>query len=72
MGIQMTNDISPLMSKQSRTLSKQAMRELKKSGTTEVICPKCGTIPKMTKTLNSERITVSCKCGYIFDAEINF
>lgn len=30
------------------------------------------TIPEMTTTSKFERVTVACKCGYIFDSEINF
>ncbi len=72
MDSQMMNDISQIMSEQSRMLSRKAMRNLKKMDKTNVTCPKCGTVPKMTVTPKHERITISCRCGYVFDAEINF
>lgn len=63
--------IHPL-SPESMMLAKKARREIRLTGTTTVVCPKCGTSPVMATTPGGERTTVSCKCGLIFDGEINF
>lgn len=72
MNSQMMNDISQIMSEQSRMLSRKAMRDLKTMDTTNVTCPKCGTVPKMTVTPKHERITISCKCRYVLTRKLIF
>lgn len=32
----------------------------------------CGGTPEIRTTPKGERTIVSCACGYVFDAEINF
>lgn len=64
-------EIQPL-SKESYMLARQARREIRLTGKTTVVCPKCGTSPVITMTPRGERTTVSCKCGLIYDGEINF
>lgn len=64
-------EIRPL-SKESCALARQARREIRLTGKTTVVCPKCGTSPTITTTPRGERTTVSCKCGLIYDGEINF
>ena len=63
--------IRPL-SEESCKLAKQARREIRLTGKTTVVCQKCGTSPVITMTPRGERTTVSCKCGLIYDGEINF
>lgn len=63
--------ICPL-SPESCKLARQARREIRLTGKTTVVCPKCGTSPIITMTPRGERTTVSCKCGLIYDGEINF
>lgn len=63
--------IRPL-SEESCKLAKQARREIRLTGKTTVVCLKCGTSPVITMTPRGERTTVSCKCGLIYDGEINF
>lgn len=60
------------LSPESMLLAKKARREIRLTGITTVVCPKCGTSPVITTTPRGERTTVSCKCGLIFDGEINF
>lgn len=67
----MEKEIQPL-SKESYMLARQARREIRLTGKTTVVCPKCGSSPVITMTPRGERTTVSCKCGLIYDGEINF
>ena len=60
------------LSPESCKLAKLARREIRLTGKTTVVCPKCGTCPTITMTPRGERTTVSCKCGLIYDGEINF
>lgn len=64
-------EIQPL-SRESCMLARKARREIRLTGKTTVVCPKCGTSPTITTTPRGERTTVSCKCGLIYDGEINF
>ena len=59
-------------SPQSAMLAKQAFTELKKSKVTSVICPKCQKAPSISQTSNSERVSMRCPCGYLYDMEIYF
>lgn len=56
---------------EGHALARKAKRELRLTGMTTVICPRCGTKPVVTETERGERTIVSCKCGWIFDGEIN-
>lgn len=49
-------------------LTNKARRELYETGSTTVICPKCGEHP--TEYENEYRYTLRCKCGYIGGGEI--
>lgn len=60
------------ISEESCMLARQARREIRLTGKTTVVCPKCGTSPVITMTPRGERTTVSCKCWLIYDGEINF
>jgi RNase P subunit RPR2 len=41
------------------------------TGNVTVVCPKCGTIPKVNiDGVFHERIMVKCKCGYIKTIEL--
>lgn len=68
----MTEETLQPLSKESYILARQARREIRLTGKTAVVCPKCGTSPVITMTPRGERTTVSCKCGLIYDGEINF
>ena len=57
---------------QSAILANQALREMEKNGFVKTICPKCRKTPKVTMSLNGERLTVLCECGYICSGEIYF
>lgn len=52
-------------------LAKQARREQRLIGVITVVCPECNEKPEITTTLKGERTIVSCKCGYVYDAEMN-
>lgn len=52
-------------------LAKQARKELRITGQTRVVCPKCNKSPEMATTAGGERTTIECECGYIFLGEIN-
>ena len=56
---------------EAHALARKAKREIRSTGTTTVICPRCGTKPAVTETERGERTIVSCECGWIFDGEIN-
>ena len=53
-------------------LAKQAKREIRELGHTNIRCPKCGGAPEITMTPRGERTIVSCYCGYVHDVDINF
>ena len=53
-------------------LAKIAKKELRETGITDIICPKCGESPEITMTERGERTIVSYPCGYVHDVEINF
>ena len=53
-------------------LAKQAKKEIRQMGFTNVRCPKCGGAPTITMTPRNERTMVFCDCGYVHDIEINF
>ncbi len=72
MDIQMTKETLRPLSRESYMLARKARREIRLTGKTTVVCPKCGTSPTITMTPKGERTTVSCKCGLIYDGEINF
>ena len=72
MNIQMTKETLRPLSRESYMLARKARREIRLTGKTTVVCPKCGTSPTITTTPKGERTTVSCKCGLIYDGEINF
>lgn len=72
MNIQMTKETLRPLSRESCMLARKARREIRLTGKTTVVCPKCGTSPTITTTPKGERTTVSCKCGLIYDGEINF
>jgi transcription elongation factor Elf1 len=72
MDIQMTKETLRPLSRESYMLARKARREIRLTGKTTVVCPKCGTSPTITTTPKGERTTVSCKCGLIYDGEINF
>lgn len=52
-------------------LAKQAKKEIRLTGKTSVICPKCSEAPVMKTTPGNERTTICCSCGYLYDCEIN-
>lgn len=60
------------LSTESNTLALKARDEILRAGKTSVICPECGTHPTVMMTPKGERTITSCKCGLIFDGEINF
>lgn len=60
------------VSPQSHMLAKMARKEIRLTGMTTVVCPMCGEAPEVTTTSRGERTIVSCKCGFVYDAEINF
>lgn len=72
MNIQMTKETLRPLSRESYMLARKARREIRLTGKTTVVCPKCGTSPTITTTPKGERTTVSCQCGLIYDGEINF
>ena len=72
MDIQMTKETLRPLSRESYMLARKARREIRLTGKTTVVCPKCETSPTITTTPKGERTTVSCKCGLIYDGEINF
>jgi hypothetical protein len=51
---------------EGKELAYKARDEMIEYGKVTVVCPKCGTIPKVNVdgTFN-ERIMVRCQCGYI-------
>ncbi len=53
-------------------LAKTAKREIRSAGFTEVICPKCGSHPRITETLRGEITIVTCHCGYVHDIDMDF
>ncbi len=53
-------------------LAKQAKKEIRQMGHTNIRCPKCNGTPEITMTSRGERTIVSCDCGYVHDVEINF
>lgn len=59
------------VSAQSHMLAKKAKKEMRLTGTTTVVCPMCNESPKITTTSKGERTMVSCKCGFVYDMEIN-
>lgn len=56
----------------SNMLAKQVKKEILLTGATKIVCPMCGQIPELTVTPRGERTMVSCKCGFVYDCEINF
>lgn len=52
-------------------LAKQAKKEIRQKGYTNIRCPKCGASPKISITPHGERTIVSCTCGYVHDVDIN-
>ena len=71
MDIQMERKTLRIVSAKSHMLAKQAKREQRLTGVITVVCPKCDEKPEITTTSNGERTIVSCKCGYVYDAEMN-
>ena len=57
---------------QSNMLAKKAKKEILTTGSTIIICPLCRMAPEISTTSKGERTIVSCPCGYVYDAEINF
>lgn len=55
----------------SHLLAKRARQELQDSRTTTVICERCKESPRIIITPRGERTIVTCKCGFVYDAEIN-
>ena len=49
-----------------RCTKSEAEKHLKNGSTV------CNTKPEISMSSNGERVTVSCKCGYICDVEIMF
>lgn len=72
MDTQITRKTSPIVTPKSNLLANQARKEILLNGETVVVCPKCNTKPEISMSSNGERVTVSCKCGYICDVEIMF
>lgn len=70
--MQIEEKISELLSPESRMLARAAQEEIFRNGKATIICPKCHTHPKATTTSRGKRTILACKCGYIYDAEINF
>ncbi len=69
---QMEKKISHTVSTESHLLAKKVRREIRLTGKTTVKCPMCGGVPKIQVTPKGERTIVTCGCGYVYDAEINF
>ena len=57
---------------ESIELANQARLEQYTYGKVSVICPKCQEHPEIYTTPGGERTTITCKCGYIRNGEINF
>lgn len=72
MATQAKKETYPTISPQSISLANQARREWLETGEVKVICPKCHEHPEITMTSRGERTTISCKCRYISNCEINF
>ena len=63
--------IRHLVTPESHEQARQALYDIMTTGKTDIICPYCGTHPKVTNTERCERTYTMCECGYIFDMEIN-
>ena len=72
MDMQMEKKTLQFLSTELNLLAKKAKREIRLTGKTTVVCPECGTHPTVMMTPKGERTITSCKCGLIFDGEINF
>ncbi len=59
-------------SQELHILRKKAMQELREKDKTSVICPRCGTSPKVLFGSWDSRIMIGCECGYVKDMEIYF
>jgi hypothetical protein len=59
----------PQRTEQSLLLTRKAKIELMQNGTTDVICPKCKSKPKIVVNTR-ERYIFKCECGDIGDYEI--
>jgi RNase P subunit RPR2 len=56
---------------EAKELACKARDEMIETGNVTVVCPKCGTIPKVNiDGVFHERIMVKCKCGYIKTIEL--
>lgn len=60
------------ITEESIELANQARLEQYAYGKVSVICPKCQEHPEIYTTPGGERTTITCKCGYIRNGEINF
>ena len=60
------------ITEESIELANQARLEQYTYGKVSVICPKCQEHPEIYTTPGGERTTITCKCGYIRNGEINF
>ena len=60
------------ITEESIELANQARLEQYTYGKVSVICPKCQEHPEIYTTPGGERTTITCKCGYIRNCEINF
>lgn len=67
-----TNVKSQEISNSPSMLAKEAKKNIKMMGYTNIRCPKCGTSPEIMMTSKGERTIVSCNCGFVHDVEINF
>ena len=52
-------------------LAKKARADLLAGEETDVKCPRCGEHPVRSTTSKGERTIISCRCGYIYDMQIN-
>ena len=69
----MGNEIFPVSTKESISLAKKARTEKMKKGTVSTRCPKCNQKIEVDEYYENgflKNISVSCKCGYVFDGEI--
>lgn len=60
------------ITEESIELANQARLEQYTYGKVSVIYPKCQEHPEIYTTPEGERTTITCKCGYIRNGEINF
>lgn len=55
-------------SKEGRILAKKIVDEIRKTGKSDKVCPKCGKKPYAEVDLEYARI--KCECGYLFWMEL--